>query len=178
MGIPMHTRNKMTIQKIDYKTITIVPGSGTGTFCHTITKGKLPDSSEIIWYIKEMFSLPEAQIELLAQEFLRLIIPNQPKTRIAVRPAFNINTYYILSEEVTGYRFLPENEQNKFMDGTYRGLGQICLLAAFLHQIDLKNSNICLNDKKQVIGIDGDWAFACIHTREFADKPRAITEKL
>ncbi|CEG57346.1 hypothetical protein [Legionella fallonii] len=165
----------MSVPEIDIRTLRKIPGHGTGNYFHTITKGQLPSSYKT-WYVKEMESPMVARLEILAQEFFRLIIPTQPQTRIARNRITNI--YYILSEEVLGYRKLPITQQKEFTKGTYLGLGQISFLAAFLQEIDLKNSNICLNNKNRVVKIDGDWCFASIRAPNYSSKPKALTAQL
>src|SRR3990167_4850328 len=61
---------------------------------HTVDRGTFPHS-DTIWYRKEMESPFHARNEWLAQEFLRLIIPYQPHTHLAVDDTLNI--YYVLS---------------------------------------------------------------------------------
>lgn len=165
----------MSIQEIDIRTLKKIPSKIRGKYTHKIAKGTLPDSSTI-WYDKEMENPRIARLEVLAQEFFRLIIPNQPQTRIAKNPT--TNTYHILSEEVPGYRDLPFNQQAEFTKGTYFGLGQICFVAAFLQEIDLKRGNICLNNENQVIKIDGDWCFAAIRARSYSSEPKALSAEL
>lgn len=149
----------MTAPVLNIHTLTPVSGTGKGKFTHNISKGKLPGSSRV-WFSKEMEDPKTAYLEVLAQEFFRLIIPGQPETRIARDE--KLNTYYILSEEVPGLTDLPVNQQAKFNNGTYSGLGRIVLTAVFVHEVDLKNGNIGLNSNNEVIKIDGDWSFVSI----------------
>lgn len=165
----------MPIDEIDISTLRKIPCLISGKKSHTITKGVLPNSS-IIWYDKEMENPETARLEILAQEFFRLIIPTQPETRIAKNP--NTKTFHILSEEVPGYRPLPVYQKSEFTKGTYFGLGQVTFLAAYLQEIDLKNNNICLNIKNQVIKIDGDWCFAGIKADSYSHEPKALSAEL
>ncbi|RUR06457.1 hypothetical protein [Legionella sp. km772] len=128
---------------------------------HTIDKGRLKGSSEI-WYRKEFSDPATARREWLAQEFLRLIIPNQTETRLAFDPRRNV--YYILSKEVSGFKPLPTGQHEKFSNGTYKGLGSIIIGAYFVHEADLKNGNIGLDDHGTVHKIDGDWSFASMRS--------------
>ena len=160
---------------IDIKDFTIIPGTGLGIFVHKIQKGILAGDTRI-FYQKEMESNRVACMEVLAQEFFRLIIPVQPETRIAYNPS--LNTYFILSEEISGYKPLPPNSPSKFTDGEFPGLGQVMLTSVFLQEIDLKNGNICLNKENQVIKIDGDWCFAGIRSPAFKDYNKSITPEL
>ena len=147
----------MTVSPIDIRTLQPTIGGGKGHFSHHVKKGILSSDSSRVWFNKEMESPRIAYLEVLAQEFFRLIIPNQPETRLAYDKS--LGTYHILSEEVSGYRDLPYYQQSKFVSGELTGLGQVVLTAAFVHEIDLKNGNIGLNDQNQVIKIDGDWCF-------------------
>ncbi len=160
---------------IDIKHFTVIPGTGHGRFMHKIKKGRLENDPRI-FYQKEMESKSIACLELLAQEFFRLIIPNQPETKLAWNS--HLNTYFILSEEVTGYKLLPVNSSLSFSSGAYSGLGQVMILSIFLQEIDLKNGNICLNEKDQVIKIDGDWCFAAIRNPSFKEYKKDITTNL
>lgn len=165
----------MSAPIIDVNKLTIVPGTGTGSFSHTIEKGSLPGDKRV-FYKKEMKSPSVAYSEVLAQEFFRLIIPSQPETRIARSKA---NTYFILSDAVDGYKPLPIGS-SLFTLRAYKGLGlgQIMMAAVFLQEIDLKNGNICLNEDTQVIKIDGDWCFGGMRDRRFSDYNKDITPKL
>jgi len=125
---------------------------------HKIKRVMLADSPRS-WVCKEIADPALARLELLAQEFFRLIISHQPETRLARDPV--LNTYYILSEEVEGYKPLPYDEPSNFLNGTNTGLGQAMLVSMFLEEIDLKNGNIGLDAQNQVIKIDGDRCFAC-----------------
>jgi hypothetical protein len=144
---------------------------GTGAkFSHKVTRGTLFGNPKT-WICKEMKTPHSARKELLSQELFRLIIPNQPETLIAENSTTKV--FYILSEEISGYRNLPEGEAASFSNGHYHGLGQVMTLAMFLQEIDLKNGNIGLNDKNQVIKIDGEWCFA-----EFTDNNLSHNYKL
>ena len=127
-----------------------------------------------IWFCKKMDDLKTVQFEVLAQEFFRLMIPHQPETRVA--QAREANIYYILSEEVSGYHLLPEGEPDSFNNGNYTGLGQVCVGSMFLQEIDLKNGNLGLDDKKRVIKIDGDYCFSQLDN-EFSNEKYDITPK-
>lgn len=165
----------MSAPIIDINKLTIVPGTGTGSFTHRIGKGRFPGDKRV-FYKKEMTSPSVAYSEVLAQEFFRLIIPSQPETRIARSKA---NTYFILSDAIDGYKPLPIGS-SLFTLGAYKGLGlgQIMMAAVFLQEIDLKNGNICLNEDKQVLKIDGDWCFGGMRDPRFNDYNKDITPEL
>ena len=130
-------------------------------FSHKVKRGKLKGSDKV-WICKEISDPAAARLEALAQEFFRLIIPHQPETRLAINPVTGV--YYILSEEVQGYKLLPKNQAHNFANGTFTGLGQALLVALFIEEDDLKNGNIGLNEKNQVIKIDGNLCFAQLLT--------------
>lgn len=146
---------------------------GTGAkFSHKICRGTLIGNPKT-WICKEMKRPRSARIELLSQEFFRLIISYQPETLIAENPTTGV--YYILSEEVPGYRNLPEDEAINFTNGSYLGLGQIMVGAMYLQEIDLKNGNVGLDNQNRVIKIDGDWCFAeSDYPRGYKLTPEAI----
>ncbi len=125
---------------------------------HAITRGTMPSIPSIVWIRKEMLNPASAKIEVLAQEFFRLLISHQPETRLTHNQVTGV--HYILSEEVIGYRNLPEGEADNFANGTYRGLGQVMLVSMVLEEVDLKNGNLGLDNRDRVIKIDGDWCFA------------------
>lgn len=125
-------------------------------YSHKVSIGNLNDS-EKTWYCKKMKNFTEAVFEIVGQEFFRLIIPHQPETKLLHDPKKNL--YYILSEEVKGYKQIPDNPKH-FTNGVYTGLGQVLVCAAFLQEIDLKNGNIGLDNQGRIIKIDGDWCFA------------------
>lgn len=165
----------MSVLLIDIKTFHYVAGEGVGKFSHKLRKGTLIDEAQV-FYQKEMLSPAEAYGEQLAQEFFRLIIPSQPETRLAIDPA--VNTYFILSAEIDGFNYLPILQQDKFTNGTYKGLGQLVITAILLHEIDLKNGNIGFNRHGQVLKIDGDWCFAAIKDRKYVRHNKKITPEL
>lgn len=125
---------------------------------HKVSRGSLRGVPDKVWIKKEMPDPAIAMSELLAQEFFRLLIPHQPETRLARNN--RLNTHFILSEEVRGYRKLPYNKADKFANGEYKGLGQVMLCSMFLQEVDLKNGNVGLDKHRRVIKIDGDWCFA------------------
>lgn len=147
------------------------PGIKNKVKCnHLIKKGML-DSNSKVWICKKSDNFFEATREILAQEFFRVIIPHQPETRIAYDDK---KQYYILSEEVNGYRALPTKQADNFENGTFTGLGQAMVCSLFLQEIDFKNGNVGLNAKQQVIKIDGDWCFSGL-TDDFSDEKYNIT---
>ncbi len=149
--------------------------SGKGLYTHGISQGKLKESSKT-WVIKEPSNselksakdlelLADAEVELLAQEFFRLVIPHQPETRLLIQSTNDGRQIpYICSAMVNNYRPLPSGESEHFMDGQYTGLGQVLVTAAFVEEKDLKNVNIGLDNSNRVIKIDGDYCFSSVST--------------
>lgn len=131
--------------------------SGGVLSSHPVSRGTLK-GSEKAW-IKKLMDEPDvARIEIMSQEFFRLLIPHQSETRLLHDPPYG--NHYILSEEVTGYRSLPQNQAHNFQNGTYTGLGQVVVGSMYLQEIDLKNGNVGLDNQNRVAKIDGDWCFA------------------
>jgi hypothetical protein len=165
----------MSVPFINDKSLTMLSGTGEGRFTHRIKKCLVPGMMPT-YYRKEMESQTIAVIEVLAQEFFRLIAPWQPQTFIAYHPS--LRTYFVLSEAVDGYKPLPAGEQDRFNQGVYPGLGQLMIISVFLQEIDLKNRNIGLNRYGHVIKIDGDWCFAAIRDADFSAYKKDITPEL
>ncbi|MBA3536768.1 MAG: hypothetical protein H0T84_09190 [Tatlockia sp.] len=141
----------------DYTPSDLITSTEENKFSHIVSKGTLTGSNKT-WFCKELEDPATARLELLVQEFFRLIIPHQPETLLACN--HDTGVYYILSEEVQGYRKLPLREEQKFFNGTYTGLGQAMSVAIFLQEIDFKNGNVCLDSDNRVIKIDGNCCFA------------------
>lgn len=126
---------------------------------------QLFDSSSS-WIGKQVSSLEMAKKEQIAQEFFRMILPRQPKTRV-----FKFETgWFVLSEEVPSFEYLPKGRSECYSNGVYVGLGEILLLSVYLGEIDLNEGNIGLNHKKEIIKIDGEQCFEQIdHTLSSKD---------
>jgi hypothetical protein len=165
----------MAVPLINISAFTLVPSDNSCIYLHEVDKGRLSTGASL-FFRKTAESATIAHLELLAQEFFRLIIPSQPLTLLAHNPEQDI--YYILSEEVQGYQPLPLNQHTRFVKGDYPGLGQIMLTAIFLQEIDLKNGNVGLDSYNRVMKIDGDWCFAGIRDSDFSDKIKTITARL
>lgn len=142
-----------------------------------------------LWFVKKIipkqitntkedyiFSKNTAYREIVAQEFLRLIIPTQPETCLAYDP---IDNYYcIMSREISGFRSLFREKKYRVLNsefedviaaiaaGEYTHLGEVVLTAVYLQEIDLKNGNVGLDEDKNVVKIDGDLSLVSV-----ANKP-------
>ncbi|MBA3537431.1 MAG: hypothetical protein H0T84_12630 [Tatlockia sp.] len=136
---------------------------------HDVSKGTLKGSKKV-WFCKEVGSLDSAILEVIAQEFFRLVIPYQPETRLAFDESTGI--YYILSEEVKNFNFSESN----FRKQVKIGLGQTLLVALFLEEDDLKFNNIGLDYLNRVIKIDGGLCFSGKEQRQYNLSAAAIDQ--
>ncbi len=134
------------------------PVNSSAKHTHAVQKGTLRNDPTKKWIVKKVLDPNQAKREVLAQEFFRLFIPHQPETRLMWDADSGV--YYVLSEEIPGYKNLPSGHAAGFGDGTYTGLGQAMVVALLLQEIDFKNGNVGLDDHNRVIKIDGDWCFA------------------
>lgn len=125
--------------------------------------------------IREDQADKEAVYETVAQETFRLFVPWQPKTRLVLDEKSDVR--YVMSREVPGYRSLQGMDRRELKSGiksgTITGLGEILVIALLLNEVDLKFSNLCLNEHNQLVKIDGDSCFARINT--FKNKTYDIT---
>lgn len=164
---------------IDYSELTLSrPRLLNGVkHCHKLALTTYEGSQ---WFVKEFSHPAHAKWEAIAQEIFRLFLPNQPRTRIARDP--DTNVHYVLSENIPGYRQLPSlssPEIAAFTSGKYHGLGGVLILSLFLQEVDLKNGNIGLNDRNQVIKIDSEWCFASLQDpRRFPEQKSPITPSI
>jgi hypothetical protein len=158
-----------------------------GSFTHTITElkklppadlsGDLPEKYTHSWFAKTYKKNdPIAFREVVAQEFFRLVALNHPKTRFIEDKAND----YVLSKGIEGIKLLsdlPLNVLKKNLgNGTYTGLGSIAFLALFFNEIDLKFGNIAINNKNQLIKLDGEQCFAVLQDPE-RERGSAIDEE-
>lgn len=166
----------MPFTEIDMQLFTPVAMLKPENCSHTISKGKLSFSNKT-WFCKAVQDPVRARYEILSQELYRLINSKQPETYLAKDHI--TNQYYILSEEVLGFQFIPTNKKIRLTKGIYSGLGRILVLSVFLHEIDLNLGNLGINADNEIIEVDGDWRFAALIRPDlFADKPSAITPEL
>ncbi|MDR3491848.1 MAG: hypothetical protein P4M12_07405 [Gammaproteobacteria bacterium] len=103
-----------------------------------------------------------AVIEQTAQEFFRLIMPWQPKTRIC----FHDGNIYLLSEEIVGFisfdNVLEEEGYDVLKKKIFSAreyLAGIIIIALFLNESDLKNANVGFSREGKIIKIDGEFCF-------------------
>lgn len=115
---------------------------------------------EIIEQEKEKL-LREAIVEVIAQEFYRLIKPDQPKTRLVIDDDGNI---FVVSKKIKNARSLLEEVSadhltaivNKYSPA-FSGLGTISLVNLVVNQDDAKLGNIFFDEENgKFYEIDGD----------------------
>lgn len=165
----------MSIPILDITQALLTPASSLGKYSHPIHLVRFYPYSTC-YVSKEMHDASEAQNELIAQEFFRLIIPEQPVTRLAEHPSHH--THFIISEVVPGFRKIPRYSNSMFADNVFSGLGLVMLVALFVHEVDFKNSNVGLNEQNQAIKIDGDWCFACLnHKNKYRQSAKKISTR-
>lgn len=152
-----------------------------GSFHNPVTKAKKKvdvrslsstHKWEQLWFLKENEDAVYALAETLAQEFFRLVIPNQPKTRVVKnditclrRTGLN-RKRFVLSQGVPGYRPIDNMNDDAFHHAIrcqlITGLGEVLIMAMMTGENDLRLANLCLNYCNQIIKIDGDHAYEAI----------------
>ena len=155
-----------------------------GHFTHglykAIKKKQNPQPSQ--WFVKFVGDKRiEALAEVLTQEIMRLILPQQPKTRrmINITREQKID-YYILSKEIPEFdgKFFSSSSNNEFvLDGSVSGLAATQVLALWLNEVDFKAGNVGINQHGQVIKIDGGLSFITLNPnfKYLHDKDYRIT---
>jgi hypothetical protein len=120
------------------------------------------DKFKNIWFLKNIHP-DKVVLEVVAQEFFRLILPRQPKTRMVLYKN-DISLISSLSKGIMDFnpfqRMNPSDLKQKIISGEYSGLGEILVLSLVLNEVDLKLSNIGIDNLGRIIKIDGDWCFA------------------
>jgi hypothetical protein len=116
------------------------------------------------WYLKppsiqtKMFTLKE----VIAQEFFRLILPRQPKTRMVMNESGK--EYYVISREIVNFRpftmFDADELNSMIISGKYRGLGEILVLSLFVNEVDLSLHNLGVDETGHIVKVDGGCCFA------------------
>jgi hypothetical protein len=100
-------------------------------------------------------NLREAQKEVAAQEFFRLLMPHQPKTRWLVSSK-NPSVIMLISEKMHDFSKYELNNQIFYARADLAG---ITLISLFLNENDLKNGNVGLSNGR-MIKIDSGQCFA------------------
>ena len=120
----------------------------------------LPEKYKNLWYVKQHDRYEDAISEVIAQEFFRLIIPGQTKTRLVK----HVNSIYVASKGVKFFCSLDAIKLNQAKEGLahgmYKGLGHVLLVAMLVNEIDLKSAHLLLDINNKLVKIDGDRCFA------------------
>jgi hypothetical protein len=162
-------------------------GKATGKFSHRVYEAhKIPSDEDTeslinstkyqnLWFLKHVKDLSSALMEVLAQEYFRLITPEQPKTRLVVDDNYGVD-FYVLSKKVPGYVSLGAiDPDSKIATGEYRGLGAVLVTSLVMNERDLKISNMGIHSNGTIIKIDGGWCFAKLKDPRFYLKDFQIT---
>lgn len=150
-------------------------GEGNYT-CHPVVldkNAKKENSLPSSWVMKQ--SKPGAKnniyAEVVAQEFMRLLLPWQPKTQIVETGAQGAR--YVISQKITDFMPLSkvENPLDYMLKGNqYRGLGPILVCALLVNETDIHYDNIGINESGQIIKIDGDRCFVMLRYDDVRDE--------
>jgi hypothetical protein len=150
----------------------LAKSEASGAFSHATQKvhkaaahGEAPrEKHNTVWFAKFCADVNLAGRELVAQEFYRLLMPWQPKTRIAIDDKSN---FYILSKSTVGTQAIPMQDmdiatvQDALLHGFIKGYGKISVANLFLNEVDAKAGNMLVNNRTgELVKIDGDWCFA------------------
>lgn len=126
---------------------------------------------ESLWYIKYLGrNRNEAVLETLAQEFYRLILLQQPKTRRTIsKTKTEILVYHVLSKKISDFdeQFFLHPESNELiLSNKITGLAATQVLALLLNEVDFKAGNVGIDPhNKKVIKIDGGFSFITLNSR-------------
>ena len=123
------------------------------------------------WYAKFCDDKTIAGRELVIQEFFRLLLPHQPKTRIAKN---DDNEMFILSKEVANAIPLSAMKKEALRLGlennSIHGLGNILVAALCFNDVDMRLPNLMVDANGQISKIDGDWALAAMRDDRFVSE--------
>lgn len=120
------------------------------------------------WYAKYLGERrDETLAEILTQELMRLILPEQPKTRRIIDVANRKIEYYVLSKEIPEFddTFFLKEENNKFiLNNNIIGLAATQVIALWLNEVDFKPGNVGIDPhKKTVVKIDGGMSLVTLN---------------
>lgn len=137
-------------------------------------RGQTGTKYSYFWFMKRE---PKSSIptkEVIGQEFFRLLIPYQPKTRLLVDNDMygSRHKYYVISKEIPKFKKFHELNhavlKKKLLNGTYKGLGDILVASLFLREDDLHSGNIGVDEQGRVVKIDGGFTL---------ESKKTVTEK-
>ena len=121
-------------------------------------------------------------VELFSQNFYRLLLAKQPEYRFLHHIDIATHGYFLLSEYQMGFGVIPPKMGHKFEDGSFKGLGQIVLIAMFLEETDLKNGNIGIlpqtDGTSLLVKLDGDYALASFRSYRQTPEELISSEKI
>jgi hypothetical protein len=149
------------------------------SFTHTtrvVQKEVLDDEElgpkhESNWYAKFCEDKTVAGRELVIQELFRLLMPQQPKTRIAKN---DDNEMFVMSKEVADavpMSSLPKEDLRRGLnDGSIHGLGSILVASLVFNEVDVRLPNLMVDKNGQVVKIDGDWTLAAMRDDRFSSQ--------
>jgi hypothetical protein len=128
----------------------------------SVTNEELPEKFKNKWFMKRESCWRTVIAEVVAQETLRMINPDQPKTRLI--PNLNDLTAYVASKEVTGFISFEKMGKLKMTDivENFTGFGKVCVAALFLNEGDFKPGNVGRDINGKIVKIDGDWCFTIL----------------
>lgn len=128
----------------------------------SVTNEELPEKFKNKWFMKRESCWRTAITEVVAQETLRMINPDQPKTRLI--PSLTDLTAYVASKEVPGFTSFEKMGKLKMTDivENSTGFGKVCVAALFLNEGDFKPGNVGRDINGNIVKIDGDWCFTIL----------------
>lgn len=184
MGVSRRKQDYVTVKKLEAE------DSG-GLFKHEVEKVQkikrkqdfVKDTSvyEEIWFQKYEENYEVALAEVIANELFRLMIPGHPQSQLVLD---NEGKTFVTTKGIKGFRSFDEPEfledierlMEDIKNQYYTGAGLTILGAVLMEEIDFKFGNIGINEKNQIIKIDGDWCFSSL--RLGGDYPCPITAEL
>lgn len=126
-----------------------------------------------VWFAKRKSNQRDVCTEVVAQEFLRLLNPEQPKTRVILNE--EADGLGVMSKDVgqsrlicqsslqvksgnSHYGQIEENLLTDVLNKKIAGFGRLCVDALFVYEVDLKLDALALGNNG-LIKIDGDCCF-------------------
>jgi hypothetical protein len=176
--------NDKKLENMDVKA-TLEHADASGDFSHLVLRVNKKGKDDV-WFVKWIFAADDSNVnrdvaerETVANEYLRLLMPWQPKTRTLVD---NDGEVCVMSKGVKGFIPCEDNTYNlKFIAETYVemqlscGAGELLVAAMMADEIDFRFPNMGFDENGHLTKIDGDRCFA-----RFWDKtrtPSVITAK-
>ncbi len=158
----------------------VTDAESSGKFSHVTARvQKIPKAGETprekhqaTWFQKLVSGSDIAGREVVAQEFYRLLMPYQPKTRIATDANGNV---FVVSKGLVDATCM----QDLTIQGIRVGLlnnwivnfGKVCAVNQYLEEVDAKYGNMYVdNNTGNLLKIDGDWCFASLRDKRYEDQ--------